>query len=83
MITIGLTGGICSGKSNVGKVLRELGARVIDADVVGHSVYAVGKPAYHQTIERFGNDIVNPIDHSIDRRKLGALVFGDALAMRK
>ncbi len=48
MLTIGLTGGIGSGKSTVAKMLAELGAPSLDADKVGHSIYAPGGPAYQE-----------------------------------
>jgi dephospho-CoA kinase len=73
---IGLTGGIASGKSAVSQMLSERGALVIDADKVGHEAYAPGNPPYEGVIEAFGRDVV-AADGSIDRRALGAKVFGD------
>jgi dephospho-CoA kinase len=75
MKTIGLTGGIGSGKSTVSQILAELGAFVIDADKVGHDIYLPGKEAWQQVTAGFGRDILAP-DQTIDRKKLGALVFG-------
>ena len=74
---IGLTGGIGSGKSVVGRILAELGAHVIDTDKVGHRVYAPGSEGFTRLVETFGRDIV-AADGTIDRKKLGAVVFGDA-----
>ncbi len=81
MKTIGLTGGIGSGKSTVSKLLATLGASIIDADIVGHEIYLPGKAAWKQVTDAFGREIVAE-DQTIDRKKLGAIVFGspDALA---
>jgi dephospho-CoA kinase len=76
MLTIGLTGGIGSGKSTVAQILGEFGAPILDADKVAHTTYAPGGPAYDAVIAAFGADIVAP-DRTIDRRKLGAIVFGN------
>ena len=70
-----LTGGIAAGKSTVSMFLEEMGAKTIDADKVGHRVYDPGTQAYLQVIEAFGQDIVGDDQH-INRRKLGAKVFG-------
>ena len=81
MKTIGLTGGIGSGKSTVSNILAILGASIIDADRVGHEIYLPGKAAWKQVTDTFGREIVAE-DQTIDRKKLGAIVFGspDALA---
>lgn len=76
MTTVGLTGGIGSGKSTVSQILAELGAFVIDADKVGHEIYLPGKEAWHKVIEAFGRDILAS-DQTIDRKKLGAIVFSN------
>src|SRR5262245_30615611 len=70
MKTIGLTGGIGSGKSTVSRLLAELGAFVIDADKVGHEIYLPGKEAWQQVTTAFGRDILAE-DQTIDRKKLG------------
>lgn len=82
MRTIGLTGGIGSGKSTVAKILAELGAEVINADLVGHEVYQPGTLGFTKVVEAFGDGIVGD-DGTIDRKKLGPIVFGkpEALAM--
>ena len=82
MKTIGLTGGIGSGKSTVSQLLGELGAFVIDADKVGHEIYLPGKEAWKQVTAAYGQDILAP-DQTIDRKKLGALVFGSDDARKK
>lgn len=73
---IGLTGGIGSGKSVVGAMLRELGAHVIDTDKVGHRVYAPESEGWRRIVEAFGAGVLAP-DRTIDRKRLGAVVFGD------
>ncbi|HOU15663.1 MAG TPA: dephospho-CoA kinase [Anaerolineae bacterium] len=77
---IGLTGNIATGKSTVGRMLAELGAEVIDADRLTHSVLAVDGAAYPHVVAAFGADILAP-DGTIDRGKLGAIVFSDAEAL--
>jgi dephospho-CoA kinase len=82
MLTIGLTGGIGSGKSTVAQILGEFGAPILDADKVAHSTYAPGAPAYDAVVAAFGADIVAP-DRTIDRKKLGAVVFGNPERLNK
>jgi dephospho-CoA kinase len=82
MLTIGLTGGIGSGKSTVSKFLAELGAPIIDADKVGHEIYAPDGPAYRDMIAAFGEGILAP-DRTIDRKKLGPIVFADPAALKR
>ena len=82
MLTIGLTGGIGSGKSTAAKILAELGAPTIDADKVAHTTYAPGGAAYDAVIAAFGVEIVAP-DRTIDRKKLGAIVFGNPDLLNK
>jgi dephospho-CoA kinase len=82
MLTIGLTGGIGSGKSTATALLAELGAPIIDADKVGHAIYAPGGPAYADMIAAFGDQILAP-DRTIDRKKLGPIVFADPEALKR
>jgi dephospho-CoA kinase len=82
MLTIGLTGGIGSGKSTVAKMLAELGAPSFDADKVGHDIYSPGRPAYTDVIAAFGETIVAS-DGTIDRKKLGPIVFADPAQLRR
>ena len=77
MRTIGLTGGIGSGKTTVGGMLRALGARVIDADRIGHESYLPATIGWSNVVAEFGNSIV-AADGSIDRKQLGSIVFSDA-----
>lgn len=80
MLRIGLTGGIGSGKSTVSRRLAELGAVVLDADLVAREVVEPGEPALAQIRERFGADVFSP-DGSLDRPALGRAVFGDPAAL--
>ncbi len=73
---IGLTGGIASGKSTVASMLRALGADIVDADLVAREVVAPGSPALAELQAHFGDDIIGA-DGSLDRKALGARVFGD------
>lgn len=82
MIVIGVTGGFGTGKSTVAGLFRQLGAVVLDADVIAHALIAPGKPAWRQTVKLFGKDILNR-DRSVDRRKLAAIVFKDSAARKK
>ena len=76
MLKVGLTGSIAVGKSYVVSVLAELGCVTFDADKVAHTVMEPGRPAYKDIVREFGEGVVAP-DGSIDRQKLGAIVFGD------
>ncbi len=79
MRVIGLTGGIASGKSTVSDMLRALGARVVDTDAIARAVVEPGKPAWEEIVTWQGRGILQP-DGSIDRRRLGELVFADKAA---
>lgn len=74
---IGLTGNIATGKTTVGRMLEALGAVLIDADKVAYVAMAPGGSAYEAVTRAFGPDIVSA-DGTIDRRKLGTLVFSDS-----
>lgn len=76
-LVIGLTGGIASGKSTVSSILKEYGFPIIDADILAKEAVDPGMPAYTQIVEAFGNSILQN-DGSIDRAKLGSLIFGDS-----
>lgn len=76
MRIIGLTGGIASGKSSVSKMLSDLGAAIIDADVIARDVVQPGQKVFQKIIEEFGDNILKA-DGTIDRKKLGYLVFND------
>ncbi|WP_409297284.1 dephospho-CoA kinase [Peribacillus sp. SCS-26] len=73
---IGITGGIASGKSTVSGYIRELGFTVIDADAAARIVVEPGQAAYEQIVEHFGPAILSD-NGTIDRPKLGAVIFND------
>jgi dephospho-CoA kinase len=79
---IGLTGGIGSGKSTVAQVLADLGATVIHADTVGHDVYRPRTEGWQQVTRAFGTAVL-AADGTIDRRKLGAIVFANPQARER
>jgi dephospho-CoA kinase len=72
---LGLTGGIASGKSTVSDMLLNKGYTVIDADLAARQVVEVGQPAYLAIVEEFGRSILNKEDDTINRAKLGDIVF--------
>lgn len=80
--TFGLTGGIACGKSTVARFFHDLGARVIDADRVGHELIEPGRAAYQEILQRFGEGM-RAADGSIDRRRLGARVFAHPEELRE
>ena len=82
MHTIGITGNIGCGKSTVLCMLAALGARVIDADKLAHSVMRAGTPVSEAVVAEFGRDIVGP-DGEINRPALGRVVFSDPTALRR
>ncbi|WP_153451966.1 dephospho-CoA kinase [Streptomyces smaragdinus] len=76
MLKIGLTGGIGAGKSEVSGLLASYGAVVVDADKIAREVVAVGTPGLAAVVAEFGDEVL-AADGSLDRPKLGAVVFGD------
>ncbi len=82
MHTIGLTGGIASGKSTVAEFFREQGVPVIDADILGHRTYEPGSATFAAVVAAFGADVVAE-DGAIDRRALGGKVFGKPQELRR
>ena len=79
MLVVGLTGGICSGKSTVAGVFEKLGAVVLDADQIAHELQAPGQPLFETIVQAFGREVVGE-DGRIDRKRLGAIVFADPQA---
>jgi dephospho-CoA kinase len=77
---VALTGGIAAGKSVVARRLVELGAVLIDADVLAREVVEPGTPGLAAIRDRFGEGVLAP-DGSLDRAALGAIVFADADAL--
>jgi dephospho-CoA kinase len=76
MLHVGLTGGLASGKSLVGRSLADLGCFLIQADELGHQVIDQGGETYEAVVATFGKEILDP-DGTIDRRRLAAIVFAD------
>lgn len=80
MKVIGLTGNIASGKSSVSKILKGLGAYIIDADIVAREVTKKGEVAWMRIKEHFGKQYI-AVDGEIDRKRLGELVFSSPGAL--
>jgi dephospho-CoA kinase len=76
MLRVGLTGSIGVGKSFVGSVFVELGCRLLDADATAREVVLPGTAGLAAVVEEFGNEVLQP-DGTLDRKQLGAVVFGD------
>ncbi len=79
---VGLTGQMGAGKSTVGTMLRELGAKVLDADALVHDEQLRGTVGYSAIVQTFGTKILGE-DKEIDRAKLAAEVFGDPLKLQR
>ena len=75
MLKVGLTGGIASGKSMVGHMFVALGAQLVEADRIAHSLMQPGEPVYDEVVRHFGREILNP-DGSVNRSKLAEAAFG-------
>jgi dephospho-CoA kinase len=73
---VGLTGPLGAGKTTVAAMLRELGARVLDADAIARDEQSRGTTGYSAIVQQFGTEVLGE-DKEIDRRKLGEIVFAD------
>ena len=82
MLKVGLTGGLASGKSFVGRALADLGCLLIEADVLGRQVLAQGGQTYEAVVANFGQQILDP-DGKINRKRLAAIVFSDPEQLAK
>ena len=82
MVRVGLTGGVASGKSTVAAILVELGAVLIDADVLAREVVARGTPGLEAVVAEFGAELLTP-EGDLDRAAMGSLVFTDADARKR
>jgi dephospho-CoA kinase len=82
MLRVGLTGGLASGKSFVGKMLAELGCHVVRADQLGHDLLMPGAEAYQSVVAEFGSSIVDA-GGAISRRRLATEVFGKPERLEK
>jgi dephospho-CoA kinase len=76
LLRIGLTGGIAAGKSTVAQRWQQTGAVVIEADELAHRALEPGTPTWHEVVREFGRDVLNA-DKTVNRPKLGEIVFGD------
>jgi dephospho-CoA kinase len=74
MLRVGLTGGLGSGKSTVGKMLRDLGAEVIEADELGRALMEPGQPVYQDIVRVFGPEVAGA-DGRLDRGRLAEMAF--------
>lgn len=81
-LLVGLTGGIATGKSTVTAVLRDLGAEIIDADVLAREVVEPGEPALREIVAEFGPGVLEASGR-LDRKALGAIVFADPARRRR
>lgn len=81
-VFVGLTGGICSGKSTISKILKDRGIPIVDADQLGHKAYAPGTSCFQKLVDNFGSSIIAE-DGSINRRALGAIVFSEKSKMQE
>lgn len=79
MLVVGLTGGIATGKSTVSRMLADLGAVIVDSDVIAHALQRPGQAVHAAIVEAFGTGILTAAGE-IDRAALGAVVFGDPAA---
>ena len=83
MKVIGITGGICSGKSTISAILQKNhGATILDADKFGHQAYQQQTDCYRQLVAHFGKQIVAEDTGDINRKVLGSIVFADPAQMR-
>ncbi|MCZ7460992.1 dephospho-CoA kinase [Streptomyces sp. WMMC940] len=82
MLKVGLTGGIGAGKSEVSRLLASYGAVLIDADEIAREVVEPGTPGLAAVVEAFGPDVLTP-EGTLDRPRLGAIVFADAEALAR
>ena len=82
MLIVGLTGGIASGKSTIADMFKREGAYIIDIDMISRDVVKPGKPAWQDVIHIFGKEVLNE-DQTLNRKKVGDIVFSDAEKRKK
>jgi dephospho-CoA kinase len=82
MKLVGLTGGIASGKSTVARILGELGAAVVNADILAREVVEPGRAAWKEIVRAFGAQVLQP-DQNLDRHKLRTIIFDNPDARRQ
>ena len=76
LLVLGVTGGIASGKTTVANMLEELGAPIIDFDLLARQVVEPGQPAFKDIIAYFGDDVIDK-NGTLDRKRLSGIVFSD------
>jgi dephospho-CoA kinase len=81
-LLLAVTGGIASGKSSVSKMLEDLGAPIIDYDVIAREIVEPGEPAWKDIVAYFGEQVLKE-DRQIDRKKLSHIVFRDMEQRKK
>ena len=79
---LGLTGGIASGKSTADEFCKKKKVPIIDSDLIAHKIMEIGQNGYKAVVDYFGTDILND-DQTINRRKLGGIVFNDKAKLKK
>ncbi len=79
---LGLTGGIASGKSTADEFFKKKKIPIIDSDLIAHKIMEIGQNGYKAVVDYFGTDILND-DQTINRRKLGGIVFNDKAKLKK
>ena len=82
MKLVGLTGGIASGKSTVAKILHQLGAAIVDADLLSREVVAPGHDGWNEIVATFGREVLQA-DQNLDRQKLRTLIFNNPEARKQ
>ena len=82
MKLVGLTGGIASGKSTVARILKDLGAAIVDADALSREVVSPGQDGWHEIVATFGPEVLQA-DQTLDRQKLRKLIFNNPEARKK
>ena len=81
ILRVALTGGIGSGKSTIASKFQELGATIIDSDVISRDIVAPDKPCLNSIIDEFGSDLLND-DQTLNREKLRDIIFNDGAAKK-
>ena len=81
LLVLGVTGGIASGKTTVARMLAELGAPIIDFDLLARDVVAPGEPAFREVVDYFGEGVIGE-DGNLDRKWLSGIVFRDSSKRR-
>jgi dephospho-CoA kinase len=76
MLVVGLTGGMCCGKTTVTSMFAELGCLIIDADLISRKLVEPGEASYKRIVKFFGKEILHK-DGTLDRKKLGSIIFED------